>query len=82
MRPKIIFIHWNKEISAGITDDHRFFWRSPEGALLRLVREYYAGGLYYRIPGTSTRFSRKRLTAAMRPCRISYYLPAVEELPF
>jgi len=79
MQETILLTRFNFLISVGIAQDNTFYYVNPQHELIRLVRELYAGGLYYRIPRTSTRFSRGRVVRDMKPVRKVFRL---EPLPF
>ena len=79
MPDSVILTHFNFVISVGISQDNTFYYVNPQREPVCMVREFYAGGLYYRIPRTSTRFSRKRVVKDMKPTRLVFRL---EPLPF
>jgi len=63
----LVFSHLNPQISVALCTDHRYYFLPPAGEPLALLRECYRGAIYYRIPKTAIRFSRKKLTAGMHP---------------
>ena len=71
----LVFTHFNAAISVGLAIDRQYYFVEAGAWPVALIREVYKGNLYYRLPCTSIRFSRRRIISAMQKRRLSFSLP-------
>jgi len=73
--PSLVFTHFNAAISVGLAADKQYYFVEAGAWPVALIREVYKGNLYYRLPGTSKRFSRRMVISAMKVTRFSFPIP-------
>ena len=79
---KIILKYYNPVLKISSANGIRLIFINQEDNLaIKLIPEYYKGGLVYRMPGSSKRFSYKRLKAHLLYKTITVHVKEYK-LPF
>ena len=79
---KIILKYYNPVLKISLGKwNQAYFINQQDNLAIKLIPEYYKGGLVYRMPGSSKRFSYKRLKAHLLYKTITVHIKEYK-LPF